>query len=283
MMDPNESQLGRWKSVPNAPPPRLSGKKAVMLRPRGTFRAGLCLASAALCLFATIHARASETLLRDGWALQSACKLQDEGAAISSSAFHPQGWTPVAVPSTVLAAQVAAGKYKQPYYAMNLRKIPGATYPIGEIFSNLPMPADSPYRCGWWYRKPSPSPPPSRQDAFAALWRNQLPRKSLDQRPQGRRRLADCGCLSHLRPRRDGRPDTRQRKRPRCRNLRANRERSRHQLGRLESLLRLTRTWACGVRQPGHHRPSLAALADGRHASARRQPQSKPNSPSTPN
>ncbi len=35
---------------------------------------------------------------------------------------------------------------------MNLRSIPGTTYPIFENFSKLPMPADSPYRCGWWYR-----------------------------------------------------------------------------------------------------------------------------------
>jgi exo-1,4-beta-D-glucosaminidase len=26
-------------------------------------------------------------------------------------------------------------------------------YPIGEKFSNFPVPADSPYHCGWWYRK----------------------------------------------------------------------------------------------------------------------------------
>jgi exo-1,4-beta-D-glucosaminidase len=124
-----------------------------MLRTRGIFRAGLCLVPAALCLFGRFQAHASETPLRDGWALQSACKLQADGATISSSTFHPQGWTPVAVPSTVLAAQVAAGEYKQPYYGLNLRSIPGATYPIGKNFSNLPMPDDSPYRCGWWYRK----------------------------------------------------------------------------------------------------------------------------------
>ena len=124
-----------------------------MLRTRGIFRAGLRLAPAALCLFAIFHAHASETPLRDGWALQSACQLQADGATISSSTFHPQGWTPVAVPSTVLAAQVTAGEYKQPYYGLNLRSIPGATYPIGKNFSNLPMPDDSPYRCGWWYRK----------------------------------------------------------------------------------------------------------------------------------
>jgi exo-1,4-beta-D-glucosaminidase len=124
-----------------------------MLRTRRIFCAGLYLVPVTLCLFADLQARASETALHDGWALQSACKLQDDGATISSSTFRPQGWTPVSVPSTVLAAQVAAGEYKQPYYGLNLRKIPGATYPLGQNFSNLPMPEDSPYRCGWWYRK----------------------------------------------------------------------------------------------------------------------------------
>ncbi len=118
-----------------------------------SFCAKLSLASAVLCLSASIPAWGSNTPLRDGWTLQSACKVQADGAAISVASFHPQDWYSVTVPSTVLAAQVAAGEIKQPYYAMNLRKIPGANYPIGQNFSNLPMPEDSPYHCGWWYRK----------------------------------------------------------------------------------------------------------------------------------
>ena len=53
----------------------------------------------------------------------------------------------------MLAAQVSAGLYKDIYFGLNLRSIPGTTYPIGENFMRLPMPADSPYRCGWWYRR----------------------------------------------------------------------------------------------------------------------------------
>ena len=45
------------------------------------------------------------------------------------------------------------GRSSSRTYGLNLRKIPGANYPIGQNFSNLPMPEDSPYRCGWWYRK----------------------------------------------------------------------------------------------------------------------------------
>jgi exo-1,4-beta-D-glucosaminidase len=90
--------------------------------------------------------------LHDGWNLQSACKLQAGGERISVKGFTVDGWLKTSVPSTVLAAQAAAGAIPDPYYGDNLRQIAGTSYPIGENFSNLPMPQDSPYRCGWWYR-----------------------------------------------------------------------------------------------------------------------------------
>jgi exo-1,4-beta-D-glucosaminidase len=93
------------------------------------------------------------TPLREGWNLQSGCKLQADGAAISTAAFRPEGWRSVYVPTTVLAAQVAAGEIPNPYEAKNLRQIPGETYPLGHNFADLPVPDDSPYHCGWWYRK----------------------------------------------------------------------------------------------------------------------------------
>ena len=91
--------------------------------------------------------------LHDGWTLQSNCKIQTQGETISTNNFGTQGWASIAVPATVLAAQIATGEFKDPYYSDNLRKIPGTSYPLGENFSNLPMPEDSPYHCGWWYRK----------------------------------------------------------------------------------------------------------------------------------
>ncbi len=95
----------------------------------------------------------NSTPLRQGWAIQSACKIQSDGAQLSSPQYRTQGWIAATVPTTVLAAQVAAGIYPDPYFGMNLRKIPGTAYPIGAKFSTMPMPTDSPYRCGWWYRK----------------------------------------------------------------------------------------------------------------------------------
>lgn len=90
--------------------------------------------------------------LHDGWAVQSSCKAKQSGEVISSAVFKPTEWYAATVPSTVLAAQVAAGTFKDPYFGKNLREIPGTGYPIGENFAELPMPKDSPYACSWWYR-----------------------------------------------------------------------------------------------------------------------------------
>jgi exo-1,4-beta-D-glucosaminidase len=103
-------------------------------------------------------AAAATIPLQEGWRLQSACKLQADGAALSGQGFVTKDWLPVSVPSTVLAAQVADKIFPNPYFGMNLRNIPGTSYPIGQDFANLPMPADSPYHCGWWYRVEFASP-----------------------------------------------------------------------------------------------------------------------------
>lgn len=100
---------------------------------------------------ANLHA-ASTTHLTDGWSLQSACKIQADGAAITAPGFLTSGWIKATIPATVLAAQAAAGVVPDPYYGDNLRKLPGMDYPVGQNFSNLPMSPDSPYACGWWYR-----------------------------------------------------------------------------------------------------------------------------------
>ena len=92
-------------------------------------------------------------ILRDDWNLQSSAKVQEPGEKVSAADFHPQGWYSCSVPATVLAALLQNHVYPDPYFGMNLRSIPGTSYPIGENFSNLPMPEDSPFRSSWWYRK----------------------------------------------------------------------------------------------------------------------------------
>jgi exo-1,4-beta-D-glucosaminidase len=107
------------------------------------------------------------TPLHDGWRLQSACKVQAGGEAISAQGFSIESWLPTSVPSTVLAAQVANKVFPDPFFGMNLRQIPGEEYPIGRNFMRAPMPTDSPYRCAWWYRTEFKTPAPSRsRDRF---------------------------------------------------------------------------------------------------------------------
>jgi len=91
--------------------------------------------------------------LAEGWALQSSCKVEQNGAVLSTPSFQPKGWYAVTVPTTVVAALVKHKVYPDPYSGMNLRSLPGVSYPIGRAFSSLPMPQDSPFIMPWWYRK----------------------------------------------------------------------------------------------------------------------------------
>ncbi len=97
--------------------------------------------------------------LRDNWLLQSSCKVSQPAEVLSTSQFSPDHWYKTTVPSTVLAAQVADGKFKDIYFGDNLRKLPGMEYPVGELFSNLDVPRGSPYACSWWYRTEFQIPP----------------------------------------------------------------------------------------------------------------------------
>ena len=105
--------------------------------------------------------------LREGWAIQSSAKVTAGGEAVSRPGFATAGWHRATVPTTVVSALVADGTFPDPYYGMNLRKIPGTTYAIGKNFSNIAMPADSPFAVPWWYRTEFTLPP---EAAGKTLW-----------------------------------------------------------------------------------------------------------------
>ena len=92
-------------------------------------------------------------LLATGWTLRSSAELDAGGEVISRPGLDTAGWHRIRVPNTVVGALVENGVYEDPYFGMNLRDIPGTTYPIGERFTLLPMPEDSPFRPSWWYRR----------------------------------------------------------------------------------------------------------------------------------
>ena len=125
-----------------------------------------------------------------------------------SPTFQPKGWYPVTVPTTVVSALVKHKVLPDPTFGMNLRQIPGVTYPIGANFSNIAMAPDSPYLLSWWYRKTFVVPAELQgQDGVAELSRNQLPREHLAERETDReigrcrRRLAHLRIQRHRRRR----------------------------------------------------------------------------------
>jgi exo-1,4-beta-D-glucosaminidase len=91
--------------------------------------------------------------LQEGWMLQSSAVVKADGAALSSDGVDLSAWHRITVPNTVVGALVEIGQYPDPFFGMNLRKIPGTTYPIGQRFTLMPMPNDSPFKPSWWYRK----------------------------------------------------------------------------------------------------------------------------------
>jgi exo-1,4-beta-D-glucosaminidase len=105
--------------------------------------------------------------LRGGWAIQSSAKVTAGGEALSQPGFAIAGWHRATVPTTVFSALVADGTYPDPYYGMNLRKVPGVTYKPSTNFSNQEMAADSPFAVPWWYRTELTLPP---EAAGRTLW-----------------------------------------------------------------------------------------------------------------
>src|SRR6476646_3944743 len=106
---------------------------------------------------ATVAAPASradgDIILREAWRVQSSAKVSSAAEAISISGFDASSWYKTSAPNTVFAVLVENGVYKNPYFGMNLRSVPGVSYAIGSEFANQEMPADSPYAVPWWYRK----------------------------------------------------------------------------------------------------------------------------------
>jgi exo-1,4-beta-D-glucosaminidase len=91
-------------------------------------------------------------VLHDGWLVQSSAKVGVIGAAISSASYRPRGWYRATVPSTVVGALVEGGVYRDPFFGMNFRALPGVTYPIGANFVHTAMDPSSPFTVPWWYR-----------------------------------------------------------------------------------------------------------------------------------
>jgi exo-1,4-beta-D-glucosaminidase len=117
--------------------------------------------SAVAVLFAA--ACFADTSLDGSWSIASSADIHADGQAISSPSYDTAGWIKAQVPSTVVAALVSAKIFSNPNFGMNLREMPGVTYPSGYNFATIPMPPGSPFRVSWWYRRVFQTPSSSRR------------------------------------------------------------------------------------------------------------------------
>src|SRR5579859_2268734 len=122
--------------------------KHLCARFRGIARPAQAVACFALIICSAPLARADGGVtLREGWAVQSSAKVSASAEAISSPGFDASAWYKASVPNTVFAVLVENGAYKNPYFGMNLRSVPGVSYKIGSEFANQEMPKIAPTMC----------------------------------------------------------------------------------------------------------------------------------------
>jgi len=100
----------------------------------------------------------SHISLHGSWQLQSSCIDKSSAESISTPGFAARDWHKAEVPGTVVDALVTDKTLPDPDYALNLKTFPGVSLGGEEPFSNRDMPADSPYRCSFWFRTEFPTP-----------------------------------------------------------------------------------------------------------------------------
>src|SRR5215469_15851779 len=105
-----------------------------------------------LAASAAISRAEGEIKLEHGWMVQSSSKVNAGGEKISRVGFDTSDWYKTSAPNTVFAVLVENGVYREPYFGMNLRSVPGVDYKIGSQFAKQEMPENSPYAVPWWYR-----------------------------------------------------------------------------------------------------------------------------------
>ncbi|HMD37916.1 MAG TPA: glycoside hydrolase family 2 protein [Candidatus Acidoferrum sp.] len=141
--DIQESLGLRFRSWPVAQPKALRG--VLIVAATAFLAAGM--------LMAPLSRADGGITLREGWTVESSAKVNAGGESVSTPGFDASAWYKTSAPSTVFAVLVENGVYKDPYFGMNLRSVPGVSYTIGSQFANQEMPADSPYAVPWWYRR----------------------------------------------------------------------------------------------------------------------------------
>ena len=92
-------------------------------------------------------------LARD-WRIQDSGAVKAAPPTISEANFPTSDWHSASVPSTVLGALIEDHAFDyDPFFGMNLRRLPGTFYEIGTGYNKFPTPPESLFGRGWWYRK----------------------------------------------------------------------------------------------------------------------------------
>jgi exo-1,4-beta-D-glucosaminidase len=86
------------------------------------------------------------------WQIQSSCVAKVTGEQISTAGFDASSWHKSDLPATVVGALVTDKTYPDPYFATNLKTLPGMNYSNKSFFAIQDMPAGSPFVCSWWFR-----------------------------------------------------------------------------------------------------------------------------------
>ena len=146
----------------------------------------VCCAAADPAPGSPVGDEVSRTDLHGMWRTESSCVDKSAGEAISKPGFSDKQWHKAEIPGTVVGALVTDKTLPDPNYGINLKSIPGADIGGEEPFSNRDMPANSPYRCSFWFRTEFESPKNSagRESWLhflginyrANIWLNGIPR-----------------------------------------------------------------------------------------------------------
>jgi exo-1,4-beta-D-glucosaminidase len=102
---------------------------------------------------------AAHVSLQGMWQMQSSCEDKFGGDTISFVGYAAKGWHAAEVPGTVVGALVGDKSLPDPDYGINLKSFAGFSSSPEGPFSNRDMPADSPYRCSYWFRTEFATPP----------------------------------------------------------------------------------------------------------------------------
>jgi exo-1,4-beta-D-glucosaminidase len=102
--------------------------------------------------FLTAQTPANRQYLHGTWRIQSSCQDGSKGEQISLPGFDTSRWHPAEVPGTVVGALVTDKTLPDPNFGMDLKSFPGFVSDPKGLFATRDMPADSPYRCSFWFR-----------------------------------------------------------------------------------------------------------------------------------